>query len=81
MKICSLILGIFLFFASGLFAQQASKDYKIRKSIPVSGNGSWDYLTFDNLTQRIFISHGDCVQVIELKTGKQAGGTRQGEDA
>jgi len=73
MKTCSFILGIFLFFASGLFAQHEMKEYKIQKSISVSGNGFWDYLTLDNATQRIFVSHGTCVQVIDLKTGKQVG--------
>jgi YVTN family beta-propeller protein len=73
MKICSLILGIFLLSANGLFAQPESKPYKIQKIMPVSGNGTWDYLVFDNATQRIFISHGDGVQVLDKKTGKQIG--------
>jgi len=73
MKIGSLVLGIILFTASGLFSQTAPKEYRILKSIPVSGNGSWDYLTFDNATQRMFVSHDTCVQVIDLETGKQAG--------
>lgn len=73
MKICSFVIGFFLFFATGVSAQHAGKDYKIRKTIAVSGNGFWDYLTYDDASQRIFVSHGTCVQVIDLKTGKQVG--------
>jgi DNA-binding beta-propeller fold protein YncE len=67
-------LTLFILLASaGLFAQQPLTDYKIQKIIPVSGDGGWDYLTIDNASSRIFVSHGTCVQVIDLKTGKQVG--------
>ena len=73
MKTGSCVLVLFLLFASTLYAQQEQTPYKIRKIIPVSGNGSWDYLTLHFSTHRIFISHGDCVQVMDTKTGKQVG--------
>ncbi|MCX6247589.1 MAG: YncE family protein [Bacteroidetes bacterium] len=73
MKIYSFIVGFFLLLTIGLSAQEGPKEFSVQKSIAVSGNGSWDYLTFDNVTQRIFVSHGTCVQVIDLKTGKQVG--------
>ena len=73
MKRLTLILGILLFATAGGFSQQEGKEYKVRKSIPVTGNGSWDNLVFDNLTQRIFVTHENCVQVIDLKTGKEVG--------
>lgn len=73
MKIYSIVLGLILFFTYALNAQEKTNDYKIQKKIPVSGNGSWDYLTVDNFTHRIFVSHDNCVQVLDLKTGKQVG--------
>lgn len=73
MKTGSCILGLILFFATALFAQQQQTPYKILKTIPVSGNGSWDYLTLHVSTHRIFVSHGDYVQVMDTKTGKQVG--------
>jgi len=73
MKICCFVLGFFLLSVSSLFAQQPAKEYKIQKSIPVSGNGTWDKLALDYGTQRIFVTHGDRVQVIDMNTGKQVG--------
>jgi DNA-binding beta-propeller fold protein YncE len=73
MKIYSIVFGLLLFFSSTLNAQVKANEYKIQKKIPVSGNGTWDYLTVDNYTHRIFVSHDNCVQVINLKTGKQVG--------
>jgi DNA-binding beta-propeller fold protein YncE len=73
MKICSFVLVYFVLSVSVLFAQQTSKEYKIQKSIPVSGNGTWDKMDLDYGSQRIFVTHSDCVQVIDMKTGKQAG--------
>ena len=57
MKICSFALVFFLLSASGLLAQQAAKEYKIQKTIHVSGNGTWDKLALDYGTQRIFVTH------------------------
>jgi DNA-binding beta-propeller fold protein YncE len=73
MRTCIFVLGIFLLISAAASAQQEVKPYKVQKSIPVSGNGSWDYLAYDNSTNRVFVSHGDCVQVIDMKTGKQVG--------
>ena len=50
------------------FAQGKSAEYKVIKTIPVDGPGGWDYLTVDSPTHRLFISHGTCVDVIDLKT-------------
>ena len=73
MKICHFVLIYFLLSISGILAQQMPKEYRIRKSIPVSGKGLWDNLTLDDITQRIFVAHDDRVQVIDLKTSKQIG--------
>jgi len=54
-------------------AQSKSAEYKVIKTIPVEGTGGWDYLTVDNPTQRLFISHGTCVDVLDLKTEKLMG--------
>ncbi len=54
-------------------AQQNAGPYRVVKEIPVEGNGGWDYLTVDKPTQRLFISHGTCVEVLDLKTEKLIG--------
>ena len=47
--------------------------YKITNRIHLEGDGSWDYLTVDQLAQRLYVSHGTQVQVIDLKTDKFIG--------
>ena len=68
-----LLFALLLFLTSQLSGQPGLKEFKIQRNIPVSGNGSWDYLALDSKSQRIFLSHDSCVQVIDLKTGKQVG--------
>ncbi|MBB5577636.1 MULTISPECIES: YncE family protein [Rhizobium] len=43
--------------------------YSITKSIPLGAPDSWDYLTFDALSGRVYIAHGDRVSVVDGKTG------------
>jgi len=47
-----------------------SQDYQVSKKINIGGEGGWDYLTVDNVHQHLFVSHGNVVNVIDLKTDK-----------
>jgi YVTN family beta-propeller protein len=47
--------------------------YKVEKEISVTGDGSWDYLSFDQEKNRLFISHGTMVQVLDLATDQVTG--------
>jgi DNA-binding beta-propeller fold protein YncE len=47
--------------------------YKIINQIHLEGDGFWDYLNVDETTDRLYISHGTQVQIVDLKTGKLAG--------
>ncbi len=67
MKYLSLIL--FLFFVPFLKAQ----NIKLSKEIKVEGDLGWDYLSVDEASQRLFVSHGNVVNVIDLKTEKVIG--------
>jgi YVTN family beta-propeller protein len=51
----------------------AQSGYKISNKIHLDGDGSWDYLAVDNLTDRLFVSHSKLVQVLDLKEGKLIG--------
>ncbi len=55
------------------FASGQTSEYKILNKIHLEGDGGWDYLTVDESTDRLFISHSTQVQVVDLKTGKQVG--------
>ena len=45
-------------------------NYHIVNKIAVVGDGGWDYLTIDDATERLFISHSTMVQVIDVKEKK-----------
>jgi YVTN family beta-propeller protein len=56
-----------LSFTTSINAQSKS-GYHIDKRILVGGGGSWDYLTFDQASNRLFVSHYSKVEVIDANT-------------
>jgi DNA-binding beta-propeller fold protein YncE len=68
------LLGIILLLSFNLlYSQKKPVEYQLIKKIPIAGNGSWDYLTVDNFNNRLFISHGNVVDVLDLQTEALAG--------
>jgi len=70
-KINLFICLVFLF--AGIIsvnAQSGKSEYKISNRISLEGDGGWDYLTADPANNRLFVSHGTMVQVVDLKNGK-----------
>jgi DNA-binding beta-propeller fold protein YncE len=65
-----LALSFSVLMSSLAFSQS---EYKIINRIQLEGDGGWDYLTVDEATNRLFVSHGTRVQVVDLNTGKLAG--------
>lgn len=59
------IVLLWLIFGSNAFAQ-----FKVIRKIPLPGEGFWDYLTVDSLYNRLFLSHGTVVQVVNMKSGE-----------
>src|SRR3954470_19309143 len=51
----------------------AAEGYKTVNKIKVGGTGGWDYLVFDPSSDRLFISHGNQVEVVDTKAGKTVG--------
>lgn len=47
---------------------RATEPYHFIKEIPVGGEGGWDYLSVDAAAQRLYVSHGDKVVVLDLAT-------------
>ncbi|MGH9686651.1 MAG: YncE family protein [Candidatus Acidiferrales bacterium] len=54
-------------------AAAGSSGYHLLKTIPVPGDDFWDYLKFQPSTHRLFIAHGNEVQVLNVDTGKIVG--------
>jgi YVTN family beta-propeller protein len=73
-KICFIIAFSFLIAGHvALHAQTVKSQYKIGKKISLPGDDGWDYVTVDEPTGRLFISHGTQMQVVDSKTGKLLG--------
>jgi DNA-binding beta-propeller fold protein YncE len=53
---CTLLPGL-------LFAQNPG--YRIQKSISIGGTGGWDYLAIDTARNRLYVSHGTQVEVVD----------------
>jgi YVTN family beta-propeller protein len=57
-------------FASVLLA---AGSYKLSKTIPIPGDGGWDYLYADSPNRRLYVSHGTEVDVVDLNTDTVVG--------
>jgi YVTN family beta-propeller protein len=51
------------------YAQNEKSNYKIVNKFSLPGDGGWDYLSMDESTSRLFVSHGSVTQVVNSKTG------------
>jgi DNA-binding beta-propeller fold protein YncE len=47
--------------------------YSVIKKILIAGQGSWDYLTVDEVARRLYVSHGTQVEVLDLDSGSIVG--------
>lgn len=60
----------FVFAAASLVAQSAAPangPYRLLHRTVIGGDGGWDYLTVDDAGQRVFISRGTHVMVVDLR--------------
>ncbi len=59
---------------STAFTQVAKSGYRISNRIHLEGEGGWDYMSMDDATSRLYISHSTIVQVLDVN-GKKVVGT------
>jgi DNA-binding beta-propeller fold protein YncE len=60
-----------LFVSVGLAADAAS--FKLIKTIPIPGEGGWDYVSVDEAGRRVFVSHTSRVEVLDADSGEIKG--------
>src|ERR1700758_31419 len=65
---CSMLLSA----SAVLFAADAP-GYKVAKQYPVPGNGGVDYILFDGSQDRLYVSHGTEVDVVDAGSGQVLG--------
>src|SRR5882672_11591244 len=47
--------------------------FKVTKRYPVPGDGGFDYIVFDGSSNRLYVSHGTKVDVLDADSGKVLG--------
>ena len=52
---------------------QGIGNFELYKKIPVPGNGGYDYMFLDTMSNHLYVSHGTNVTVIDLKTEQIVG--------
>jgi YVTN family beta-propeller protein len=69
-----IISGLALLASLSLLPQLSrAQTYVLDKTISLPGDGGYDYLSIDKVNDRLYVSHGTTVHIIDLKTGKPAG--------
>ena len=69
-RIFVIVLAAAIFAAVPAFAQ---KQFKMSDRVKLGGEGGWDYLTYDNVGHRLFITRGSHVMVVDAATLKVTG--------
>lgn len=74
MKKAYFLTGLLLsiFFSVQLFAQTAS-GYKVTNTFHIASAGGWDYLAVGPASNRLYVSHGTQVNIIDKTTGDSLG--------
>jgi DNA-binding beta-propeller fold protein YncE len=65
--------ALVIFCAATIGFAAAAGGYHLVKEIPVSGDGSWDYLTVDPDAHRLYVSHQTQVEVVDLDSEQPVG--------
>ena len=66
-------LALLLIGPSALAQTAPTAPYRLLNTIAIGGEGGWDYLSVDPAGERLYVSHGTQVEVVDLKTRKVIG--------
>src|SRR5689334_16659307 len=68
------MLRVWMLFAlAGVCIAAEAPGYKLTKKYPVPGDGGFDYVVFDASANRVYMSHGTEVDVVDADSGKLLG--------
>jgi DNA-binding beta-propeller fold protein YncE len=66
-------MALLLLLVVAATACAAAEGYHLLKTIPVPGDGGWDYLIVDDAGRRVYVSHGTEVVVLDADSGEVKG--------
>jgi DNA-binding beta-propeller fold protein YncE len=73
LQLVTVLIAVLLFpKTTALFAQDNDK-YVFDKKIPIAGDGGYDYLSIDAENNKLYISHGTSVNIVDLNSEQVAG--------
>ena len=49
------------------------QNYKLLKTIPIGGDGGWDYLSIDAKARKLYVTHASKIVIVDLVQDKEAG--------
>jgi YVTN family beta-propeller protein len=53
-------------------AHMGAPSYRVADQFPIGGDGKWDYPSLDSTTQRLYLSRGTHVVIVDTRTGRIA---------
>ena len=71
MKKVNFTIGLMIVFCANCSFAQSK--YQVLNKIHVEGDGGWDYITMDETASRLYVSHGNVMNVIDVTTNKVIG--------
>jgi YVTN family beta-propeller protein len=69
----SLLTGAVICALAAAVSAHAQKPFKILDKWKIGGDGGWDYLVADSGAQRLYVTHGSRVEVLDSTNGKVLG--------
>ncbi|MGE0816128.1 MAG: YncE family protein [Vicinamibacterales bacterium] len=70
------LLTLVTLVAAGGIAAHAAASYHLVKTIPIGGEGGWDYISVDSAAHRLYVSHATKVVVVDIDAGTIVGEIR-----
>jgi DNA-binding beta-propeller fold protein YncE len=59
--------------AAASISAAPAPSYMLVKSVPLGAPDRWDYVVYDDSTQRVYVAHGDRLAVVDARTGDLVG--------
>ncbi|HWB26900.1 MAG TPA: hypothetical protein VG738_15560 [Chitinophagaceae bacterium] len=70
----SIFLSVVIVFACAISAfSQGASGYKVVKTFHIASSGGWDYIAADPMSNKLYVSHGTQVNILNKVTGDSLG--------
>jgi DNA-binding beta-propeller fold protein YncE len=70
---CVFAFTLLIFSPTVFHAAPQNSGYRVLRTIPLGGQGGWDYVTVDSAARRVYIPRSTHILVIDADSGKQVG--------